>query len=156
MDDDQKAKSLPGDFRKSFEALAHPGESNERSPVTKWRSLVHDAIKYLMNQTAELNEKLFYLTEWLNTTENHLKQLDPVEISDKTVEVAIAKLEPGPDDVVIFWLPAESTVSQVRGVYNDFSAIIGSRFNFLVLIRQSVDIEIISGKKTKGGVLLPS
>lgn len=109
-----------------------------------------------MNQTAELNEKLFYLTEWLNTTENHLKQLDPVEISDKTVEVAIAKLEPGPDDVVIFWLPAELTVSQVRGVYNDFSAIIGSRFNFLVLIRQSVDIEIITGKASKGGVLLPS
>lgn len=117
------------------------------------------------DQTAELEERLGALTEWLNSIEldqlieikAHLKKLDQsVGIGHTVVEVAIAKLEPGPDDVVIFWLPAELTHAQVRSVGDSFRAVIGGRFRFLVLIRQSVEIEIIGGKISKGGVILPS
>lgn len=42
MDDDQKAKSLPGDFRKSFEALAHRGN------LTKDRQLQNGDLWFMM------------------------------------------------------------------------------------------------------------
>lgn len=136
MTDDQKVFGF-------FEALAHQGEPDEHSLVAKWRSFVDSAIKHLMKKTAEI--------------ETHLKKLDqPVGIGHTVVEIAIAKLEPGPDDVVVFWLPAELTHAQVRSVGDSFRAVIGGRFRFLVLIRRSVEIEIIGGKISKGGVILPS
>lgn len=80
------------------------------------------------------------------------------KLAAQVVEVAITSLDPGPDDVVVFWLPADAGLAQhqVEQIANGFGKIIGDRFRFIVLVRHSVDIEIIKGKQGKSGVLLPS
>ncbi len=148
-------QQLSDELKKSFEALSHPGEPGERSPIIKWRGMIYVTVKYLLSTINKFEKKFGDLNEWLNRLEGgeHPEGVtSEAHLAVQVVEIAIAKLEPGPDDVVVFWLPSNAglTHAQVKGIADSFGGVIKKRFRFIVLIRQSVDIEII------GGVLLPS
>ncbi len=122
---------LLDELKLSIEKLPKLGEPGDRSPFVDWRKLVYKCIRHLLDAVNELCERF------------------DKQQATEVVGVVIAKLELRPNDIVVFWLPVDAglTTAQVRVIYDSFAAAIGDRFKFLVLVRQAVEIEIISSQK---------
>lgn len=63
----------------------------------------------------------------------------------RVIEMAMTKLEPTQDDVIVFWMPPELTHAQIAQIGQSFDSVIGGRFRYIMLVRDAVKIETIKG-----------
>lgn len=96
----------------------------------------------------KLEAWLTCLDERMNEQQAQMKvilgALDALPSTVDVVEVAVTKLEPTRDDIIIFWMPSSLTHVQIQQIGASFDKVIAGRFRYIMLVRDSVKLEIIT------------
>lgn len=116
---------------------------DEKNVVANIKDVSVDFPVELVEEAVEF-EILGSLEQRIAGLEARMEEFERNNAAVKAIEMTIAKLEPTQDDIIVFWMPKSLTHVQIQRIGQSFDAVIGGRFRYILLVRGSVEIEMIS------------